>query len=148
MVGEMLKITTDELDRLINANTLMGDPIDAGDKSIIPVADFGFGFGSGEAGGSGKGEAGEGSGQGAGAGAGGGVHPVAIIIIHKNVKGPEGVQVLSLKKSSAISEVISTIGEAVLPQVMGAVSRRFEKKEEGESEGAESEEKEPAAREG
>jgi uncharacterized spore protein YtfJ len=128
MVGEMLKITTDELDRLINANTLMGDPIDAGDKTIIPIAGFGFGFGSGE------GQAGEGSGQGAGAGAGGGVNPVAIIIIHKDVKGPEGVQVLSLKKSSAISEVISTIGEAVLPQVVGAISRRFEKTEKEERE--------------
>jgi uncharacterized spore protein YtfJ len=64
----MLKITTEELDRLISANTIMGDAVDAGDKTIIPVAGFGFGFGSGEGGGTGKTENQEGSGQGAGAG--------------------------------------------------------------------------------
>jgi uncharacterized spore protein YtfJ len=131
MTGEMLKITTEELDRLISANTIMGDAVDAGDKTIIPVAGFGFGFGSGEGGGTGKTENQEGSGQGAGAGGGGGVHPVAVIIIHKDVKGPEGVQVLSLKKTSQVSEIISTVGEAVLPQIVGAIKTRGGKKEEG-----------------
>ncbi len=135
MTGEMLKITTDELDRLLSANTIMGEAVDAGDKTIIPVAGFGFGFGSGEAGGSGKATEGEGSGEGTGAGAGGGVHPVAVIIIHKDVEGPEGVQVLSLKKSSQVSEIISTVGEAVLPQIVGAIKGRGKKGKETAEEG-------------
>jgi uncharacterized spore protein YtfJ len=57
--------------------------------------------------------------------------PVAVIIIHKDVKGPEGVQVLSLKKTSQVSEIISTVGEAVLPQIVGAIKTRGGKKEEG-----------------
>lgn len=128
----MLKITTEELDQLISANTIMGDAVDAGDKTIIPVAGFGFGFGSGECGGSGKTEKQEGCGEGAGAGAGGGVQPVAVIIIHKDVKGPEGVQVLSFKKTSQVSEIISTVGEAVLPQIVGAIKTRGGKKKEEE----------------
>jgi len=125
---EMLKMALDELDNLISANTIMGDAIDAGDKTIIPVASFGFGFGAGEGGD--KDNVG-----GAGTGAGGGVSPVAIIVIHKDVRGPEGVQVLSLKKASGISEIITTVGDRVLPQIIGAVkSYGSEKKEESEKE--------------
>ncbi len=127
---EMLKTALDELDNLISANTIMGDAIDAGDKTIIPVASFGFGFGAGEGGN--KDNTG-----GAGTGAGGGVSPVAIIVIHKDVKGPEGVQVLSLKKSSGISEIITTVGDRVLPQVIGAVKSYGRKGKEDEKKEAE-----------
>jgi len=128
---EFFKLATDELDSLINANTIMGDPIDAGDKVIIPIASFGFGFGGGMAKGSGKSEtSGEGSGDGAGAGAGGGVSPVALIILHKNLTGIESVQVISLKKHTAVSEAIATIGENVLPQVTETLKTMTKRKEE------------------
>jgi uncharacterized spore protein YtfJ len=136
MAGELLKMTVDELDRLISANTVMGDAIDVGDKTIIPVAGFGFGFGSGEGSGQGKGKEGEGGGQGAGAGAGAGVKPVAVIIIHKAVPGPEGVRVYSLKKGN-LAEIISTLGEEVLPQIISAIKERQKPAEEGAAEGAE-----------
>lgn len=136
MAGELLKITVDELDRLISANTVLGDAIDIGDKTIIPVAGFGFGFGSGEGSGQGKGKEGEGGGQGAGAGAGAGVKPVAVIIIHKTVKGPEGVRVYSLKRGE-LAEIFSTLGEEVLPQVVSAIKGKKESGEEKTAEGAE-----------
>jgi len=131
MSGEdFFKLATDELDSLINANTIMGDAIDTGDKMIIPIASFGFGFGGGMLKGSGK-EAtkGEGTGEGAGAGAGGGVSPVALIILHKNLTGIESVQVISLKKHTALSEAIATIGENVLPQVTDALKTMTKKNE-------------------
>ena len=125
MIGEdLLKLTLDELDKLISAKTVMGEKIEVDNKIIIPVAGFGFGFGAG--GGSGKGD----EESGGGAGAGGGVTPVAVIILHKDVKGHEGVQVLSLKKSSPVAEVIETIGETVLPQVVDAVKNRGKAKQE------------------
>ncbi len=135
MVGEMLKITTDVLDKLLSANTIVGDAVDAGDKTFIPVAGFGFGFGSGEGEGSGKGNEGEGSGQAAGAGAGGGINPVAVIILHKDVKGLEGVQVISLRKASGFAEIVGTFGEEVLPHLMTAMKEKMGKK--GEKEGKE-----------
>ncbi len=125
MIGEdLLKLTLDELDKLISAKTVMGEKIEVDNKIIIPVAGFGFGFGAG--GGSGKGD----EESGGGVGAGGGVTPVAVIILHKDVKGHEGVQVLSLKKSSPVAEVIETIGETVLPQVMDAVKSQGKAKQE------------------
>lgn len=125
MAGEMLKTTTDVLERLLSANTIVGDAVDAGDKTFIPVAGFGFGFGSGEGEGSGKGKEGEGSGKGAGSGAGGGINPVAVIILHKDVKGLEGVQVISLRKTSGFAEVVGTIGEEVLPHLMSAMKAKM-----------------------
>lgn len=131
---EFFKLATDELDSLINANTIMGDAIDAGDKVIIPIASFGFGFGGGMGKGAGKSEtSGEGSGEAAGAGAGGGVSPVALIILHKNLTGIESVQVISLKKHTALSEAIATIGENVLPQVTETIKSMTKKKEEEET---------------
>lgn len=143
MSGEdFFKLATDELDSLINANTIMGDAIDTGDKVIIPIASFGFGFGGGMLQGSGQGEGkgeekGEGSGEGAGAGAGGGVSPVALIILHKNLTGIESVQVISLKKHTALSEAIATIGENVLPQVIETLKEITKKGEPEETEESE-----------
>ncbi len=122
MTGEaLLKKTLEELDKLVSANTILGEPIEADDKTIIPVAQFGFGFGVGE----GENEK---AGGGAGSGAGGGVKPVALVILHKNIEGPEGVQVLSLQKKNEIAEIISTLGEAVIPQVTEAIRSRTKSK--------------------
>ncbi|MCK9298242.1 MAG: hypothetical protein M0P21_04670 [Methanoculleus sp.] len=115
MTGEsMLQITVDQLARTLCASAILGAPIEAGERVIIPVAEFGFGFGGGE----GTGGLKEGSQHGgSGTGGAGGISAVALIIITRGVAGPEGIQVVSLKKKSEIAEVISTIGEAVGPHV-------------------------------
>lgn len=113
-----LKTTVDELDRLIRANTLVGDAIDTGDRIIIPIASFGFGFG----GGAGTGD--EGKNEGSGAGGGGSVTPVALLVIHKGAPGAEGVQIFSLKKDNVVAEIISTIGSEVLPQVVDLAKQK------------------------
>jgi uncharacterized spore protein YtfJ len=109
----MLKETASELKAFLSSKNVMGDPIDFGDKLVVPVARYGFGFGAG--GGHGK----DGGGQ--GAGAGGGIEPVALIILHKDVRGPEGVQVMSLKKDSQIAQVISALSESMAPQIIDAI---------------------------
>ena len=110
---QMLTETASQLKGFLSTDNVMGTPIDLGDKVVIPVARFGFGFGSG--GGQGK----DGSGQ--GAGGGGGLEPIALVILHKDVKGHEGVQVMSLKKDSAIAQIISALGESIAPQVIDAI---------------------------
>ena len=109
----MLTETASQLKGFLSTDNVMGAPIDLGEKVVIPVARFGFGFGSG----SGQGK--DGSGQ--GAGGGGGLEPVALVILHKDVKGPEGVQVMSLKKDSAIAQIISALSETIAPQVIDAI---------------------------
>jgi uncharacterized spore protein YtfJ len=96
---------------MVSSNTLLSDPIEVGDRSIYTISSVGFGF----AGGEGKGEDG-----GSGSGAGAGITPVAVMIIHKNISGPEGIQIYSLKEKGKIAEAISTVAES-LPSVIGAI---------------------------
>lgn len=100
-----MKIMLEELEKIVSANTILGKPVEMAEKVIIPVAGFGFGFGAGE------GRNTEGGGSGTGGGAGAGITPVAVIIAHKDVRGPEGIQVLSLQKHGAMAEVIGTEAE-------------------------------------
>ena len=118
-----------ELKEFLSAQNVMGQPVDLGEKVAIPVARFGFGFGAG----SGQGK----DGGGDGAGAGGGIEPVALIILHKDVRGPEGVQVMSLKKDSAVAQVIAALSESLAPQIIEAfkvVSATKESAEPGKNE--------------
>jgi uncharacterized spore protein YtfJ len=123
--SELLKTTADELGRLLSTKNVVGDAIDLGDKAVIPMARFGFGFGAGSGAGSkgGEKEGGEGS------GGGGGVEPVALLIIHKNVPGPDGIQVLSLRKENPVAEIIATLSESLAPRVIEAIKSMNQKKE-------------------
>jgi len=108
----LIKELSAELKDFLSAQNVMGSPIDFGEKTAIPVARYGFGFGAG----SGQGK----DGGGDGAGAGGGIEPVALIVLHKNISGPEGGQVMSLKKDSAVAQVISALSESLAPQIIEA----------------------------
>jgi uncharacterized spore protein YtfJ len=124
VTGEsMLQITVDQLARTLCASAVLGAPIEAGERVIIPVAEFGFGFGAGEGSGSSKEVP---TGGGSGSGGGGGLSAVAIIIITKGVTGPDGAQVISLKKKSEMAEVITTLGEAIGPHVARAMEKGTE----------------------
>jgi uncharacterized spore protein YtfJ len=119
----MLQLTVDQLARTLCASTILGAPIEAGERVIIPIAEFGFGFAAGE--GSGGDKMGS-QGGGAGTGGGGGISAVGLVIIHKDISGPEGIQVISVKKKSEIAEIITTIGETVGPHVSKAIEKGSE----------------------
>lgn len=112
-VESLLKTSLEEIERVLDSKTVVGDQIKVGDVTMIPLVSLGFGFGAG--GGSGKGEIptggakGEGEGVGAGTGGGGGIKPVAMIIIDK-----DGVRIESVKSgaSSAFESVGTAIGKA------------------------------------
>lgn len=119
----MLQLTVDQLARTLCASAVLGAPIEAGERVIIPVAEFGFGFGGGEGTGGRK----EGMQHGgAGTGGGGGISAVALIIVTRGVSGPEGIQVVSLKKKSQMAEVVTAIGEAVGPHVEKVIEKSSE----------------------
>jgi uncharacterized spore protein YtfJ len=115
---EMLKTTTNVFEKLLTADTVMGKPVVFEGKVVIPIASFGFGFGGGEGRSPGKDSGGAGSGGGAG------MSPVALLVLHKDIPGHEGVQVLSLQKMSplteAVVESIPKIADAI-PKVMDAL---------------------------
>ncbi len=125
----MLKLTTEELEKLLTGKNVIGDAIDLGNKAVLPVTQYGFGFG----GGYGHNEAK--TAGGVGSGAGGGINPVALVIVHKDVIGAEGIQVISLQKDHPAAQVISTISESLAPQLISAwkstrKEEKVEKKEE------------------
>ncbi len=115
----MLKMTAEELRESLQPDNVIGKPVDLGDKLVIPVTRFGFGFGAGGAPGK---EGGHGSGGGAG------IEPVALIILYKDVKGPTGVNVMSLRKESTLVQVINALSDKVAPQIIEAM-KEMQKKE-------------------
>ena len=119
---EARKTAMSDLQKLLSANNILGEPVEVDDKVVIPVVAFGFGYGSG--GGKGHGPKGEVGGEGSGGGGGGGVMPIALIVSYKGVKGPEGMRVLPLKKPSPISEAISES----MPQIIEAIKTKAEER--------------------
>jgi len=83
----------DEIERMLNTKTVVGEPITIDGNTLIPLVSVGFGFGVG--GGEGN-DPKKGAGSGGGTGAGGGVKPVALVIINK-----DGVRVESVKGGAA-----------------------------------------------
>lgn len=95
-----------EIERMLNTKTVVGEPITVGGNTLIPLVNVGFGFGVGVGQGT---EAKKGSGQGGGTGGGGGVKPVAMIVINDS-----GVRIESIKSgtTSVLEKVAETIGAA------------------------------------
>ena len=96
-VEKLLKSTVEELDRLLNAKNVLGDPIERDGSTVIPIVSYGFGFGAG------GGEDGK-KGSGGGTGGGGGIKPVGAIIFDKNGAQVEGVK-------GAITSLAEIVGE-------------------------------------
>ncbi len=108
----------EHLRTMVSSDILVSNPIVSGDRSIFTISSVGFGFGGGE------GKAADGAGTGGGAGAG--VTPVAVMVIHQNIPGPEGIQIFTLGKKGEVAQAISTAAES-LPSVIEAI--RGSKKE-------------------
>jgi uncharacterized spore protein YtfJ len=109
---EMLKVTASELEKLFTNKNVVGTPVDLGDKTVITLSRYGFGFG---AGGTHMNQTG-----GEGGGAGGGIEPIALIVVHKDISGPEGIKVLSLRWNP-FAQVVEVLSESLAPQVIEAI---------------------------
>ncbi|WP_296423497.1 spore germination protein GerW family protein [Yoonia sp.] len=97
-VEQLLKNTVEELDRLLNAKNVLGDPIEKDGSTIIPMVSYGFGFGAG-------GTSGTKAGDGGGTGGGGGIKPIGAIIIDA-----KGARVEAVK--GAMSGLAEALGDA------------------------------------
>lgn len=85
-IEKLFKTAIEEIERLLNTKTVVGDPIAIEGKTLIPLVSLGFGFGAG--GGTGKAPKSKGDkdveGYGGGTGGGGGIKPVGIIVVDEN----------------------------------------------------------------
>lgn len=119
-VERLMKSTVAELERLLNAKNVLGDPIDRENGTVIPIVSYGFGFGAG------AGAGGEGSAQGSGgmAAAGGGIKPVGAVIIDADGARVEGIKGMVL----SLAEVLGDTATKVLKSTARAVSKAAEGK--------------------
>lgn len=105
-VESLLKGTVEELDRLLNAKNVLGDPIERQDATVIPIVSYGFGFGAG-------GNVAQKSGNSAGTGAGGGIKPLGAIIFDK-----DGARVESVKGAlTNMTEIVADAATAVMDKM-------------------------------
>ncbi|PKK84225.1 MAG: sporulation protein [candidate division Zixibacteria bacterium HGW-Zixibacteria-1] len=124
-VSEILKDIVGELKDIANSQTVVGDPITVGDKTVIPVVKISVGFGAG----GGQGETPDkGGGFGGGGGGGAKIEPSAFIIIDG-----DRIQLLSAKPGK-----LDALVEAV-PGLFGKIKdiRDRMKKDKGEDKPAE-----------
>ena len=120
-----LRTTIEELLKLLSTKNVVGEPIETEDKVLIPVTKFGVGFGTGL----GSGKSNQGDANGSGAGGGAGLSPVAIVVVFKGIKGPDGIKVLSLSTPGPVSKALGEIASTVIEKMR-------EKKEPAKSEAA------------
>nr|QNO47089.1 hypothetical protein ONOHIMFI_00015 [Methanosarcinales archaeon ANME-2c ERB4] len=102
-VEDLMKEVVTQLEKMITTKTIVGEPITAAGKTVIPISKVSFGFGS--AGGEGK--RGEEGGFGGGGGGGAKIEPVAFLVISE-----EEVELVGMKgKGLDIEKIIETVPE-------------------------------------
>jgi len=107
-VEATIKEIAGELERIANTKTVVGDPITAAGKTIIPISRITMGFGAG----GGEGKKDTESGYGGGGGAGAKIEPVAFIMLSE-----EEARIFRLSGRSDAGSILSSIPDLV-PEIM------------------------------
>ncbi|MBA1342598.1 MAG: hypothetical protein C5S52_03265 [ANME-2 cluster archaeon] len=104
-VEDLMKEVVTQLEKMITTRTIVGEPITAAGKTVIPISKVSFGFGSG----GGEGKRGEEGGFGGGGGGGAKIEPVAFLVISE-----EEVKLVGMKgKGLDIEKIIEAVPELV-----------------------------------
>ena len=123
-IGNPIKTTVEEIGKILKIENVVGKTIETDELLMIPITKMGMGFGAGMAEGKGMENMG---GAGAGAGGAAGSEPVAVVVVHKGVSGPEGVKVMSLKAPDHLSRAIGEISNAAV-EIMNQGSKMMKEK--------------------
>lgn len=107
-VEKLFGTAVQEIERMLNSKTVVGEPMVVEGNTLIPLISVGFGFGVGGADGT---DPKKGQGTGGGTGGGGGVKPVALIIVNK-----DGVRLEPIKSGtvSVLEKVAETISKTAI----------------------------------
>ncbi len=119
-ISELIKNTLKEAQDLMATKTVVGEPIQAGDHTIIPVSKVMFGFGGG--GGEGTEKKEDRSGQ--GVGGGWSIEPVAFVVV-----GKDGAKLMTIGDKEGLTGKLMDLA----PKVMDTVKDFVEKKKEESS---------------
>lgn len=112
-IENLFATTINEIERMLNSKTVVGDPITIEGNTLIPLISVGFGFGAGAGE---HPESGKDKGHGGGTGGGGGVKPVALVVINN-----QGVRVEAIKSGTAsvLEKLAETMGKTASAKALG-----------------------------
>lgn len=116
-VSDLIKNVMGEIENVMQTRTVVGDPISAGEFTVIPVSKVSFGFG---AGGGGK-ELKSKGGSGEGVGGGWSIEPVAFIVV-----GKEGAKLYSIKHEESLAGRLIDLAPKVAEKVKDFMEKREE----------------------
>lgn len=104
--NESIEKTISQINNVMSANCIIGEAIETETKVLIPISKtalaFAVGVGSSED-----------NDEKAGAGGGASIDPIAFVVIHKDVEGPGGVEILPVVGKNALDDVIYNVGKTV-----------------------------------
>jgi len=102
-IENLLKATINEMEKLLISKVVVGEPVESGGTTVVPLLSVSFGFGGGA--GSGKDES---AGTGGGAAGGFKMKPVSVIVIEK-----DQTRVVPLEKSEIKYPLIEGLMERI-----------------------------------
>lgn len=126
-IGDLMSTTMQKIREMVDVNTIVGKPIEAGDVTIIPVSKVSFGFASGGSDFITKNQKPEADNSfGGGSGAGVNIMPIAFLI----VKG-DTVRMLPIAPppGTTVDRVVEMVPE-VIDKVTGFIEKQQDKKAE------------------
>ena len=129
-IGDLMSTTMQKIREMVDVNTIVGKPIEAGDVTIIPGSKVSFGFASGGSDFTTKNQKPDTDNAfGGGSGAGVNIMPIAFLI----VKG-DTVRMLPVAPppGTAVDRVVEMVPE-VIDKVTGFIEKQQEKKAETDS---------------
>lgn len=125
-IGDLMSTTMQKIREMVDVNTIVGQPIPAGEVTIIPVSKVSFGFASGGSDFTGKNQKPDADNSfGGGGGAGVNIAPIAFLI----VKG-DSVKLLPVAPppGNSVDRVVEMVPELV-DKVTGFIEKQQDKKE-------------------
>lgn len=135
-INQMMSITMEKIREMGDVKTIIGDPIEAGDTTIIPVSKVSYGFASGGSDLPAKQNPKDLFGGGAGAGVT--VQPIAFLVVNKD----GNVRLMQISDSDdkvsniirSVPELIDKISDMVKSRKDGKENKEEDKKEEDKAE--------------
>ncbi|MEQ8201157.1 MAG: spore germination protein GerW family protein [Syntrophomonadaceae bacterium] len=105
MFKEDIDAIATHLENLVRSKTIIGEPISAGNATVIPIiaANFGFALGGGEGS-----EPDKGGGKGSGGGGGAKITPTAFLVVRD-----DDVQIFNLGEKGTLDKLVSMVPEII-----------------------------------
>lgn len=126
-IGELMSTTMQKIREMVDVNTIIGQPIQTGDVTLIPVSKVSFGFASGGSDWAGKNQKAEAANAfGGGAGSGVSIVPVAFMVIKGDL-----VRMIPISShpANSVERIIDMVPE-VVDKVTGFIEKQKDKDKE------------------